>query len=78
MDPYIEHPALWPDVHNRLIAARADDLSERVAPRYYVGLERRTYLLKADDLVFADRHARAVAPASDAPVLTPQPAVGQA
>jgi Protein of unknown function (DUF4058) len=64
MDPYLEHPALWPDVHNRLIAALADDLSERVAPRYYVGLERRTYLLKADDL--------AVAPASDAPVVAPR------
>jgi Protein of unknown function (DUF4058) len=21
MDPYLAHPALWPDVHNRLIAA---------------------------------------------------------
>src|SRR5215471_10015904 len=55
MDPYLEHPSLWPDVHNRLIAAVADDLSERVAPRYYVGLERRTYLLKADDVVFIGR-----------------------
>jgi hypothetical protein len=75
MDPYLEHPALWPDVHNRLIAALADDLSERVAPRYYVGLERRTYLLNADDLVFVGRPDLAVAPASDAPVLTPQPAM---
>jgi Protein of unknown function (DUF4058) len=74
MDPYLEHPALWPDVHNRLIAALADDLSERVAPRYYVGLERRTYLLKADDLVFVGRPDLAVAPASDVPVLAPQPA----
>jgi hypothetical protein len=73
MDPYLEHPALWPDVHNRLIAALADDLSERVAPRYYVGLERRTYLLKADDLVFVGRPDLAVAPASDIPVLAPQP-----
>jgi hypothetical protein len=72
MDPYLEHPALWPDVHNRLIAALADDLSERVAPRYYVGLERRTYLLKADDLVFVGRPDLAVAPASDAPVVVPQ------
>ena len=55
MDPYLEHPSLWPDVHNRLITAVADDLSERVAPRYYVGLERRTYLLKADDVVFIGR-----------------------
>jgi uncharacterized protein DUF4058 len=73
MDPYLEHPALWPDVHNRLIAALADDLSERVAPQYYVGLERRTYLLKADDLVFVGRPDLAVAPASDAPLLTSQP-----
>src|SRR4029450_9889636 len=55
MDPYLEPPTLWPDVHNRLIAALADDLSERVAPRYYVGLERRTYLLKADDVAFIGR-----------------------
>jgi hypothetical protein len=48
MDPYLKHSALWPDVQNRLIAAIADDLSERVALRYYVGLERRTYLPKAD------------------------------
>ena len=74
MDPYLAHPALWPDVHNRLIAALADDVTERVAPRYYVGLERRTYLLKADDLVFVGRPDLAVAPASEAPILAPQPA----
>ncbi|MCS6847456.1 MAG: DUF4058 family protein [Anaerolineae bacterium] len=52
MDPYLEHPALWPDVHNRLIAAIADAITPLVAPRYYVGLERRMYLLSLDDLVF--------------------------
>jgi hypothetical protein len=65
MDPYLEHPALWPDVHNRLIAALADDLSERVAPRYYVGLQRRTYLLNADDLVFISHPDIAVGSAAD-------------
>jgi hypothetical protein len=55
--------------HHWLIAALADDLSERVAPRYYVGLERRTYLLQADDLVFVGRSDLAVAPASDTPVI---------
>jgi hypothetical protein len=73
MDPYLEHPLLWPDVHNRLIAALADDLSERVAPRYYVGLERRTYLLKADDLVFIGRPDIAVASATDAAGLALHP-----
>jgi hypothetical protein len=33
MDPWLEHPAICPDVHNRLIATIADDLTPRVAPR---------------------------------------------
>jgi hypothetical protein len=78
MDPYLEHPALWPDVHNRLIAALADDLSGRVAPRYYVGLERRTYLLKADDLVFIGRPDVAVASTSSPPGLALPPAATSA
>ncbi len=45
MDPYLEHPAIWPDVHNSLIAALRDDLSERIAPEYFVGLEERVYEL---------------------------------
>ena len=33
MDPYLEHPALWPDLHNSLIAAIRDELSpKRRAP----------------------------------------------
>jgi hypothetical protein len=55
MDPYLEHPSLWPDVHNRLIAAIADILVPQVAPDYYVALEQRTYLLKPDDVVLVGR-----------------------
>ena len=62
MDPYLEHPALWPDVHNSLIAAIRDDLTPRLAPRYYIGLERRVYLLKADDVAFIGRPDIAVIP----------------
>jgi len=43
MDPYLEDPELWPDVHNRLIAARANELSSRLRPIYYVALEERKY-----------------------------------
>lgn len=49
MDPYLEHPALWQDVHNRLVAAIADALTPFVAPRYYMGLERRIYLMMSDN-----------------------------
>lgn len=55
MDPYLEHPSLWPDIHNSLISAIRDELSPQVAPNYYVGLERRAYLFKPDDIVFVGR-----------------------
>ncbi|MDQ2997834.1 MAG: DUF4058 family protein [Chloroflexota bacterium] len=44
MDPYLEHPALWEDVHTRLIVAIADSLGPQVRPHYRVAVERRTYL----------------------------------
>ena len=50
MDPYLEHPALWPGVHNRLLTAIADELSPRVAPRYFVDIEQRAYPFDANDL----------------------------
>jgi hypothetical protein len=52
MDPWLEHPAIWPDVHNSLIAAIRDELAPRVAPRYYLGLEQRVYALEPGELVF--------------------------
>ncbi|MCL4832459.1 MAG: DUF4058 family protein [Caldilineaceae bacterium] len=55
MDPYLEHRSLWPDIHNSLISAIRDELSPQVAPNYYVGLERRAYLFKPDDIVFVGR-----------------------
>ena len=64
MDPYLEHPSLWPDVHNRLIAAIADDLGSLVAPNYYITLERRTYILNPDDLVFIGRPDLSVLPST--------------
>lgn len=50
MDPWLESPALWPGLHNRLIASIADDLAPRLAPRYYVGLESRTTVLSSLDI----------------------------
>ena len=34
MDPYLEEPSLWPDVHHRLITAICDQLQILVVPRY--------------------------------------------
>jgi hypothetical protein len=49
MDPYLEHPALWQDIHNRLITAVADVLSPILDPRYYVGIESRMVVVLPGD-----------------------------
>ena len=53
MDPWLEHPILWPDVHNRLIAALADVIAPLIAPRYFVRMERRVYLVHPSDAELA-------------------------
>jgi hypothetical protein len=47
MDPWLELPAFWLEVHNRLITAIADDLTSKIAPKYYVGVEHHTYVTSA-------------------------------
>ena len=44
MDPYLEHPALWPGVHNGLIAAVAAQLQPLLTPRYVAAIDQRVYL----------------------------------
>ncbi|MFV9506472.1 MAG: DUF4058 family protein [Oscillochloridaceae bacterium umkhey_bin13] len=45
MDPYLERPSLWPDVHTGLITAMRDAIQARIAPNYvaqitpYIALE---------------------------------------
>lgn len=43
MNPYLEQPGLWPQVHNRLIVAIADEITPQVAPKYRVSIEERVY-----------------------------------
>jgi hypothetical protein len=48
VDPYLENPELWPEVHSRLIVAIADDLSEHLSQKYRVAIEKRIYLTNSD------------------------------
>ncbi len=50
MDPWLESPTIWPDVHNSLIAAIRDVLAPIVQPRYFVGVESRTTILSSLDI----------------------------
>lgn len=49
MDPYLEDPALWPDVHARLITTLAEKLMAALRPAYFVQVEERVYLTDWDD-----------------------------
>lgn len=49
MDPYLESPELWSEVHNRLIVAIADNLSEQLSDAYRVAIEKRTYFSESDE-----------------------------
>ncbi len=55
MDPYLERASLWQDVHNSLITAVRDYLAPRLRPRYYVGVEERTYRAGLTGLTFVGR-----------------------
>ena len=44
MDPYLENPELWGEVHNRSIVAIADAIAPSLRPKYRVAIAQRTYL----------------------------------
>jgi hypothetical protein len=44
MDPFLEDPAGWPDVHHSLLSTIREHLAEAVSPHFYVRVEERVYL----------------------------------
>lgn len=54
MDPWVEHPALWPGVHQRLITYACDALQERVGPRYFVEIGERIYMEQSNRSIYPD------------------------
>lgn len=47
MNPYLEDPATWPNLHSRLIVAIANSLGPKIRPKYRVVVEEAVY--KRDD-----------------------------
>jgi len=43
MDPYLEHPDFWPEVHHWLITLIAETLVPQIRPKYRVAIEKRIY-----------------------------------
>jgi Protein of unknown function (DUF4058) len=48
MNPYLESPEFWPEVHSRLIVAIADALVPQLMPKYRVAIEKRIYEIKSE------------------------------
>jgi hypothetical protein len=49
MDPYLETPDLWPDVHHGLISQIQSELNPRLRPGYVARVELRVYISDDDD-----------------------------
>ena len=75
MDPYLEHPTLWPGVHNGLLAALQLALAPQLRPRYYIALEERVYVTEPEQRTLIGRPDLAVVGPTEAEsVLQPAPA----
>jgi len=44
MDPYLEDPAVFPDLHDRLIAYLSETLNSQLPPPYYTGMASRVWV----------------------------------
>ncbi len=51
MDPYLEHPRTWPNIHHRLITAIAITLGPQVRPKYRVVVEEAIYQTSGQDAI---------------------------
>ncbi|GAB1543501.1 DUF4058 family protein [Scytonema sp. NUACC21] len=51
MNPYLENPELWPEVHHRLISAIANAIESNLSQDYRVAIEKRVYTTVPEDAV---------------------------
>lgn len=54
MDPYLEDPTLWPDVHQRLIAYISESLQSQVRPKYVTRIGERIEISSYDKSFYPD------------------------
>lgn len=49
MNPYLENPIFWQEIHHRLITAIADDLAPKLRPNYIVAIDVRLHEVNDED-----------------------------
>ncbi|NUM45264.1 MAG: DUF4058 family protein [Anaerolineales bacterium] len=58
IDPWLEQPGVWKNLHTSLITGLRDHLTTLLAPRYFVDIEQRTYITSVwpEEIVEPDVH----------------------
>lgn len=54
MDPYLEHPALWPGVHQGLITYVQAVLNTLLPPPYVADIGERLYVVQPERSIYPD------------------------
>jgi hypothetical protein len=54
MDPYLEHPALWPGVHQGIIASARAMLNATLPPQYVADIGERLYVVQPERSIYPD------------------------
>jgi Protein of unknown function (DUF4058) len=54
MDPYLEHPALWPGVHQRFITYVGDALNTVLPTHYVADIGERLYIVQPERSIYPD------------------------
>jgi hypothetical protein len=54
MDPYLERPDIWPDVHQSLITYIRDALQPDVRPQYHARISERLYVVESFHTIYPD------------------------
>lgn len=54
MDPFLEDPEVFPDLHDSLISELRTTLNQLLPPRYYAGLASRLWVDEADQYIGPD------------------------
>jgi hypothetical protein len=49
MDPFLEKPSGWPDVHHELISVIRATRNELLRPKYFVQIEEQLHISTEDD-----------------------------
>ncbi len=75
MDPYLEHPELWPALHHLLISEIFRFLSPQLRPKYFVSLEVRMYETADEDLSIGIPDINVIQPQTATELITSNVAV---